>query len=96
MRSKPASESASFGLKLAALLGLVFLHFPLVIIIIYAFTTDETSFSFPLPGVTTKWFGVTLGRDDMWQALMLSLQVAVVATAIALVLGTITALSVSG
>ena len=96
MRSKPASESASIGLKLAALLGLVFLHFPLVIIMIYAFTTDETSFSFPLPGVTTKWFGVALGRDDMWQALMLSLQVAVVATAIALVLGTITALAVSG
>ncbi len=84
----------SWGLTLAALGTLLFLHFPLWIVILYTLTPEEQTFTFPLPGLTTKWFGVALQRKDMWSAMTLSLQVAVVATLVALVLGTLAAAAV--
>lgn len=97
MRSKSSDRnSAAWGLKTAALLALLFLHFPLAIIILYTFTTEESAFTFPLPGLTTQWFGVALQRQDMWAALTLSGQVALLATGIALIMGTLIALAVSG
>lgn len=41
------SEKASLGLRLAAWGGLVFLHFPILIILLYAFNTEDAAFSFP-------------------------------------------------
>jgi putative spermidine/putrescine transport system permease protein len=81
-------------LRLATLFALAFLHFPLVIIILYAFTTEEASFRFPPPGLTVNWFGEAFGRTDLWRALELSLRVAAVSTLIALALGTLIALAV--
>jgi putative spermidine/putrescine transport system permease protein len=57
-------------------------------------TPDETTYTFPLPGITFQWFGVALQRPDLWSALILSLQVAAVATLAALVLGTLAAAAV--
>jgi len=94
MRSKLPGEKASLGLILGATGTLLFLHVPLWIIFLYSFTTDEKAYSFPLPGFTTKWFGVALQRADLWSALTLSVQVAVVATLAALVLGTLAAAAV--
>lgn len=90
----PSNGKSSLGLKLAALGTLLFLHVPLVIILIYAFTTDEATYTFPLPGITTKWFGVALRRNDLWQALILSVKVASAATLAALLLGTLAAAAV--
>jgi len=90
----PSNGKSSLGLKLAALSTLLFLHVPLFIIFLYAFTTDEATYSFPLPGMTTKWFGVALGRKDLWQALTLSVKVASVATLAALLLGSLAAAAV--
>jgi putative spermidine/putrescine transport system permease protein len=89
------SDKAPFGLTAAAVGALFFLHVPLAIILLYAFTTEESAFTFPLPGLTTQWFGEALSRQDMWRAMRLSLQVATVATLIAIVLGTLIALAVS-
>ena len=94
MPSKTYGEKASVGLTVGALGTLLFLHVPLWIIFLYSFTTDEAAYSFPLPGVTTKWFGVSLQRSDLWAALTLSVQVAVVATIAALILGTLAAAAV--
>jgi len=94
MPSKAYGEKASLGLKLSAIGGLLFLYVPIFIIFLYSFTTDEATYSFPLPGLTTKWFGVALQRVDLWVALTLSLRVAVVATIAALVLGTLAAAAV--
>jgi putative spermidine/putrescine transport system permease protein len=94
MRSKitaDRSDSGPLPLKLAAIAVLLFLHGPVLIILIYAFTTDEAAYNFPPPGLTTAWFGVTLNRVDFWQALGLSLRVALVATSTALILGTLAA-----
>jgi putative spermidine/putrescine transport system permease protein len=80
--------------KLGALAALLFLHLPVLIIILYAFTTDEATFSFPPPGLTTRWFGIAWGRADFWEALLLSLRVAGTATLTALTLGTLASAAV--
>jgi putative spermidine/putrescine transport system permease protein len=85
------SDRASTGLKIAAGAGLAFLHLPILLIFLYAFTTEEKSYAFPPPGLTTKWFAVAWNRADIWPPLILSLQVALAATALALVLGTLAA-----
>jgi putative spermidine/putrescine transport system permease protein len=84
---------ASIPLRAAALGAIVFLHVPILLIFLYAFTIEENAFTFPPPGLTTRWFGEIAGRGDFWQALGLSLQVAAVATLIAIVLGTMIALA---
>lgn len=89
-----SGQRASWGLKLAALGALLFLHVPILIIFLYTLTPDETTYTFPLPGITFKWFGVALQRADLWRALTLSLQVASVATVVALILGTLAAAAV--
>ncbi|MGP3790780.1 ABC transporter permease [Pseudomonas sp. B392_1p] len=85
------SEKASMGLKLAAWGGLLFLHFPILIIFIYAFNTESAGFSFPPQGFTLKWFSLTFARPDVLEAITLSLQVAAIATLVALLLGTLAA-----
>ena len=85
------SEGASWGLRIGAVAGLAFLHLPILLIFLYAFTTEERSYAFPPPGLTTQWFAVAWGRADIWPPLILSLQVATIATALAMVLGTLVA-----
>ena len=86
------SDRASWVLKATALGGLLFLHLPILLIFLYAFTTEERSFQFPPPGLTTQWFGTAwFDRPDIWPPLWLSLKVATIATSIALVLGTLVA-----
>ena len=59
------SDNASPGLRLAAWGGLLFLHFPILIIVLYAFNTEDAAFSFPPRGLTLKWFGVAFSRPDV-------------------------------
>lgn len=94
MRSE--GQNASLGLKIAAGAGLLFLLTPIALIFLYAFSSEEKTFKWPPPGLTLKWLAVTWERPDVWQALTLSLQVAAISTAIALVLGTLCAAAVSG
>ncbi|MGC1504724.1 MAG: ABC transporter permease [Sulfitobacter sp.] len=89
------SERAPLGLKVAAGFGLAFMHLPILLIFVYAFTTEDKSYQWPPPGFTLKWFGVTWGRADVWEAMALSLEVASISTVIALVLGTLCAAAVS-
>jgi putative spermidine/putrescine transport system permease protein len=102
MRSSFQARSAAAGvggrpswaLTLGALGVLLFLHLPFLIILLYAFTTDEAAYTFPPPGLTTQWFGVAWGRADFWRALALSLRVASISTVTAMVLGTLAAAAV--
>ncbi|HMT94024.1 ABC transporter permease [uncultured Thiothrix sp.] len=88
-------SKAPWSLKFAAGLGLAFLHLPIVLIFVYAFTTEEKSYQWPPPDFTLKWFGVAWERSDVWEALALSLKVASISTLIALVLGTLCAAAVA-
>ena len=84
-------SEASLGLKLAALGGLLFLHLPILLIFLYAFTTEDRGYAFPPPGYTTEWFSVAWNREDIWPPLYLSLRVAAISTALAMILGTLVA-----
>ncbi len=82
---------AGIGLKAAAAAVLLFLHLPLALIILYAFSSEDKSFVFPPPSLTTQWFAVAWQRQDVWDAISLSFQVACWSTLIALLLGTLAA-----
>jgi putative spermidine/putrescine transport system permease protein len=82
---------ASPGLRLAAWGGLAFMHFPILVIFLYAFNTERSAFSFPLQGFTLQWFSEAWARDDVRAAIGLSLKIASMATLIAMTLGTLAA-----
>ena len=84
-------NQAGLGLRFGAIAGLLFLHIPLLLIILYAFTTEDKSYQFPPPGYTLKWFEVVLNRQDIWDAVSLSMRVAITSTFFAIILGTLAA-----
>jgi putative spermidine/putrescine transport system permease protein len=92
---KSRNDRAPLGLTLAALGVLLFLHAPMAVIVLYAFTTEEAAFTFPPPGLTLQWFPAAWARADLWEALWLSVQVAGVAMALAVALGLLAALAVN-
>ena len=72
----PSDQRTPLLLRAAAYGGLLFLNLPVLIIVMYAFTTEESTYQFPPPGLTFKWFAVAAGRQDIFAALFLSLKVA--------------------
>jgi putative spermidine/putrescine transport system permease protein len=95
MYSSTSREKASLGLRIAALGALVFLHAPLAIIALYGFTTDAKTYQFPPPGLTLDWVDKIVNhRPDFWEALQFSLIIAIIATSLALIFGTMIALAI--
>src|SRR5215510_11052443 len=88
-------DRPSWLTRVGAFAGLAFMHIPVLVIILYAFTTDDATYQFPPPGLTFRWFEVAFARADIWQSLTLSLAVAACATAIAMVLGTLAAFALA-
>ncbi len=75
-------------------LVILFLWFPLALIMVYAFNKSNVQ-SWPIPGLTTRWFRVAWHSQDVRNALWLSVRVALVATGAAIVLGTAAAVAVA-
>mgnify|MGYP001458454380 FL=1 len=92
--SQSGGERASWPLKFGAVGAILFLHVPLWLIFLYAFTTDESAYTFPPPGLTLKWIPQALANTAMQDALLLSIRVALLATVVALILGTLAAAAV--
>ena len=88
-------DRASWSTRIGAFAGLAFMHIPVLVIVLYAFTTEDRTYQFPPPGLTLRWFGVAFARSDVWQALSLSLGVAACATVLALILGTLAAFALA-
>jgi putative spermidine/putrescine transport system permease protein len=74
-------------------LVLAFLYVPIAVICLYAFNESNVQ-SWPIAGLTTKWFAPAIHNPDMRDALWLSLKAAALATLIALVLGSLASLGV--
>jgi putative spermidine/putrescine transport system permease protein len=74
------------ALRIWVVLILAFLFVPILIIMLYAFNTSTIQ-SWPLPGFTFKWFPETWNDPEVRDALLLSIKAGLIATAIALVLG---------
>jgi putative spermidine/putrescine transport system permease protein len=98
MRSRPrlsaAAETAPWWLKTGAIGALLFLHVPMWLIFLYSFTTEQSAYTFPPPGLTLKWVPQAISNPSMLAALALTLRVAVLATFAALILGTLAAAAV--
>ncbi|MCD8216514.1 MAG: ABC transporter permease [Clostridiales bacterium] len=77
---------SSAMIAVIAVLVLIFLYLPIIIVVLYAFNADTVN-SFPMSGFSLKWFQVMAQNDDLMRALVHSLQVAVVSTGLACLLG---------
>jgi putative spermidine/putrescine transport system permease protein len=80
------SRSTRIVLGVWVALVLAFLYVPIGIICLYAFNSSNVQ-SWPIAGLTTKWFSPAIHNGEMQQALWLSLRAAALATLIAVVLG---------
>jgi putative spermidine/putrescine transport system permease protein len=94
-RKRHDGPRAPWPLRIAAWGGLLFLWVPIALILIYAFNTEESAFTFPPKGFTLKWFAAAAEREDILRAIWLSAKIALAATAGALVLGTLAALAMA-
>jgi putative spermidine/putrescine transport system permease protein len=81
-------------LRLGVGVTLAFIYIPLLIIVIYAFNSSKIA-TWPPDGLTLDWFSKALDNDGAREALWTSLKAGALATAIALVLGTLAALAVA-
>ena len=84
---------ARLALRAWAVLILLFLFVPILLIFFYAFNTSNIQ-SWPIPGLTTKWFTATWDDPNVRSALLLSVQAGLTATAVALVLGSCAAFAI--
>ena len=87
------SRFVRFLVKSGTVVALLFLYIPLVILGLYAFNKSITR-AWPPDLWTTKWFSVAWNDPDLRPALIGSLQAAVGATIIALLLGSLAAFAV--
>jgi putative spermidine/putrescine transport system permease protein len=92
--TSPSGERASWFLRFGAVGAILFLHIPMWLIFVYAFTTDESAYTFPPPGLTLRWIPQALANTAMQDALFLTVRVALLATVTALILGTLAAAAV--
>jgi putative spermidine/putrescine transport system permease protein len=81
------------ALRIWAVLIMLFLFVPLVVIFLYAFNQSNVE-SWPISGLSTKWFASTWNDPDVRAALLLSVKTALAATGLALVLGSCAAFAV--
>ena len=81
----------ALGVWTAAIL--LFLFVPIAIICLYAFNPSNVQ-GWPLDGLSTKWFSRTWDDPDMRAALWLSVRAALVATTVAIGLGSAAAFGV--
>lgn len=74
-------------------LVLVFVYAPLLLVVVNAFNSSK-SFAFPPTGLTLQWWRTAWHSEGMWTSLGNSVVIGLIATAIALVLGTMVAFAV--
>jgi putative spermidine/putrescine transport system permease protein len=80
-------------LRLASGGVLAFLYLPLIVVVLYAFNPSRIQ-AWPPQGFTLHWFEEALANRNVVKALVNSLLAGTFATAVALVLGTLTAIAV--
>ncbi len=88
------SRRARGLLRVAVGVGLAFIYIPLIVIGIYAFNSSKI-LKWPPPGWTLEWFGKAFESASVREALLTSVEAGVIATAIAVLLGSLAALAVA-
>src|SRR5438045_3444426 len=87
------TRAVRIALRLTTFLVVAFLWIPLLIIMLYAFNSSTIQ-SWPISSYTFHWFRDAWHDQDVRSALWLSLKVGLLATGIALVLGTAAAFAI--
>jgi putative spermidine/putrescine transport system permease protein len=87
------TRAARIGLTAWTVLVVLFLWIPLVLIGVYAFNESNIQ-SWPIAGWTTHWFSVAWHDSDVRSSLWLSVKVGLIATGIAIVLGSMAAFAI--
>lgn len=87
------SRGARVGLGVWTILVVAFLWIPLVIIALYAFNGSAIQ-SWPISNWSTHWFHVAWNDQFLRSSFRLSVEIALAATAIALVLGTMASFAI--
>jgi putative spermidine/putrescine transport system permease protein len=88
------SPGATYLLRAGVALTLAFVYVPLIIIGIYAFSS-ATTLEWPPPGLTLEWFDKAIDNRGARDAFRTSIEVGLISTGIALVLGTLASLAVA-
>ena len=74
--------------------GLAFIYVPLLVVLVNSFNPRRT-FGWPPPASRTQWWSQAASNAGVREALLTSVEIALGATAIALVLGTMAAFAVA-
>ncbi len=77
-------------LGLVTVLTFLFLYLPLVVVVLYSFSATKVN-TWPIQGYTLDWYRELVADDDIWEAIRLSVFIGIVASAVAVFLGTLTA-----
>jgi putative spermidine/putrescine transport system permease protein len=88
-----ASRGSRILLRVGTALTLAFIYIPIGIIVLYSFNASPLV-EWPITALTVDWYVQAFGDEGIREALLSSLQAAIGATAIALVLGTMIAFAV--
>ncbi|GAA1509555.1 putative spermidine/putrescine transport system permease protein [Agromyces terreus] len=82
------SRPARVTLGVITAIILVIVYVPLLVVLVNSFSTS-TALTWPPPGFTLEWWGKAFQSAGALEAVLTSVQVAVISTIIALVLGTL-------
>ena len=88
------SKSARWGLTAITGIVLVFIYFPLLVVLVNSFNASKV-FSWPPTSWTTDWWSKAATNDGVRSALLTSVKAGVGATLIAIVLGSMVAFAVA-
>ena len=88
------SPTAKITLGAVMGFGFAFIYLPLVLVVINSFNTNK-SFAWPPTGFTTQWWSKAASNDGIRDAVFRSITTALIATAIALVLGSLAAAAIT-
>jgi putative spermidine/putrescine transport system permease protein len=87
------SRGGRVAIRVYSWLVIAFVYVPLLIVALYAFSSSVGQ-KWPIEHYTTRWFGVTWRNGIVRDALAMSVEIALLATALALLLGSLAAFAV--
>jgi putative spermidine/putrescine transport system permease protein len=82
------------ALRLATIAVLAFIYVPLLVVVAYAFNSRGTT-AWPPAGITTRWVEEALANSGLREAFLTSIAIALGASMIALILGSLAAFAVA-
>jgi len=93
-RSKagPFDYARKWQLQLVFVLATIFLYAPIVVLIIFSFNNSRRGGNVVWRGFTTKYYEKAFANSQLVEAFINSLTIAVIATVLSIILGTLTAI----